>query len=147
MRLRRCVWSLLLLAMMAGCGAATASLGPGRTPLPERTPFPLPSGATEVALPTQAPATPLPSGVTWACPAPIVPAVTIGWDPATKTISFGGAVLRWPRGFSARAIGGHVEIVTPDGLVVGHDGSVLIDLGGVDGDLCWVDGHVYGPSS
>jgi len=157
---RRCRWrgdtwltalrvlvAALALVVVGGCGVAGASSWPARTP------FPLPPDAAGVPLPTAAPAMPLPSGVSWACPAMLIGPVRIDWDPVSKTVSFtslatGQAVgLVWPRGFSARLLGGRLEIVTPDGAVVGRDGDQVSSLGGLPDDLCDVSGTLYPPAS
>ena len=132
---------------VGGCGAATGS------PWPARTPFPLPPGASTVPLTTAAPAAPYPPNVAWACPAALILPLRIIWDRATGTGRFigvdtGGVVeLVWPRGFSTRVVADRLEIVAPDGTVVGRDGEILSGLGGTESDVCNVKGTFYPPAS
>ena len=44
--------------------------------------------------------------------------------------------LVWPRGFTARLVGGRLEVVAPDGTVVGRDGEQVSDLGGLIEGIC-----------
>ncbi len=132
---------------VGGCGAATGS------PWPARTPFPLPAGGSTVPLTTAPPASPLPPNEGWACPASLILPLRIIWDRAAGTIRFigvdtGGVVeLTWPRGFSARVVADRLEIVAPDGTVVGRDGGILSGLGGSTSDICEVGGTIYRPAS
>jgi hypothetical protein len=110
---------LALALVVAACSAATASPSPTiQNPSPGpvewtlRTPFPLPSGAVAVSLPTLPPEAPLASGEAWACPAMMLSPVTVVWDKSAHTVSF-GLSLGWPRGFSAREVAGRLEIVDP----------------------------------
>ena len=143
----RLVLALLVAMTVGGCGAATGS------PWPARTPFPLPAGASPVPLATAPPASPLPPNVAWACPASQILPLRIIWDRATGTIRFidvdtGGVVeLVWPRGFSARVVADRLEIVAPDGTVVGRDDRILSGLGGTESDVCNVKGTFYPPAS
>lgn len=128
-------------ALVFGCCLAACDSSSG---FPERTPFPLPSGAVAVALPTQPPAAPLPAGQEWACPGEGIRG-TLTWDAVSRTVSIGAPTFRWPRGFSARESGGHVEIVAPDGSVVAREGDVITVSG--KPDICAVNGQIYGPST
>ncbi len=145
---------LTLIVVTAACSAVqssspspavqTSSPSPAEWPL--RTPFPLPSGALAVSLPTLPPEAPVPSGEAWACPAVQLYPVTVIWDKSAHTVSFRGHSLSWPRGFSARELGGRLEIVDPSGAVVARDGDVLTQLGGSGGYVCAVNGTVYPPA-
>jgi hypothetical protein len=133
--------------MVSGCGT------PSSSPWPARTPFPLPSAARVVPLATAPPASPYPPSVAWACPAALLLPVRIVWDQAAGTVGFIGVdtgetvALIWPRGFSARVVGGRLEIVAPDGSIEGRDGEVLSELGGAPDDVCNVRGTLYPPAS
>ena len=137
---------LLVAIMVSGCGTVSSS------PWPARTPFPLSPDATVVPLATSPPASPYPPSVAWACPAALILPVRIVWDQAAGTVGFIGVdtgetvALVWPRGFSARAVGGRLEIVSPDGSIVGRDGEVLSALGGALDDVCNVQGTLYPPA-
>lgn len=118
---------------------------------PVRTPLPLPSGAIAVPLTTEPPAAPLPSGVAWACPAMLLGPVRIVWNLAAGTVTFASVEtglprpLVWPRGISARVLGDRLEIVAPNGNVIGRDGDVLSTLGGAD-TICLVGSTVFEPA-
>jgi hypothetical protein len=82
----------------------------------------------------------------------LIAPVRITWDPSSDSVEFvdvdNGVTLGlvWPRGFAARVVGGHLEILSPVGSVVGRDGDVLSNLGGTPGDVCDVDGVLYPPA-
>lgn len=139
---------VLLVASIVASATACVDRGPSPSPSPSgwptRTPFPLPSGAVDVPIPTAAPATSEPA--VWACAASILAPVTVEWNAASHVLSFGGRNLIWPRGFSAREYNGRLEIVEPDGSVIGRAGDLLSELGGDDGGICSVNLKVYGPA-
>lgn len=120
------------------------------------TPAPPPSGATPLALPTEPPARPIPSGATYACALASVQPVRVArqGDSVTFVSVANGTVVElvWPRGFSARALGGRAEIVARDGTVLAREGDVLSGLGGGLGEtgnafhVCSVDGAMYLPT-
>jgi len=137
---------LIMLGVVAGCASGGA---------PARTPYPLPSGAVAVALPTQAPATaPIPSGG-YACPLIGPERVTVVWDKVTHAISFNfdrwgttsQATILWPRGFSAREYQGRLELVAPNGSVIAREGEAVPNVIGDDPEhVCMVDGTQYQPA-
>jgi hypothetical protein len=120
---------LLLLAALLFVACAAPVLAPTTTP------YPLPSGARALPLPTQGPR---PSGVV-GCPAigPVGP-VVMTWDRNAHTVSFvfdpwgGSDTIQWPNGFSAREYLGRAELVAPDGAVVARDGDAVPGILGSD---------------
>ena len=74
------------------------------------------------------------------------------WDPAAGTVVLNELTydtpmtLVWPRGFSAFVVGGRLEIVTPEGSIVGRDGDIVDSLGGGGGSICDVDSVLYPPA-
>ncbi len=143
----RLVFVVLIAISLAGCGSSG---------VPTRTPYPLPSGALAVALPTQPPATtPIPSGG-FACPLVGPDHVAVVWDRAAHAISFTfdlwgenaqATTILWPRGFSAREYKGRLELVAPDGSVVARDGEAVPNVIGDDpAHVCMVDGVLYQPA-
>jgi len=134
--------AVLLGGMAIGCaqGARTpAALG-------ERTPFPLPSGATALALATEPPATPPPSGVSFACPAAGYGSIELEADGSFRQVESGTTIaLIWPRGFSLIREGGITKLLAPDGSVVLSAGSYRSDIGGSSGEVCLVGTTDYLP--
>ncbi len=126
-----------------GGPAATASPSARVTPFVEPTPFPLPPGATAIALQTAPPGGPV-AGVPQTCAMALSEAVRITRGPAgagAVSADSGAPVpLAWPRGFSARLIGGRAEIVSPGGDVIARDGDILVGLNGPV--ICSVTGYV-----
>ncbi len=121
------------------------------TRLVEPTPFPLPSGASGLALQTAPPGGPV-AGVPQLCTmtalANALRVSVVDSRVAFVDIRTGAEIhLAWPRGFSARLVAGRAEIVGPDGDVIARNGSLLVGLNG-DPDasgafvLCPVTGYV-----
>ncbi len=135
---------MLFAVGLAACGMAAPS-APSRS----RTPAPLPSGATELAIET-APAT-THTPVNWACPESLIAPVRVVRDADAvvfELVTGERLNLVWPRGFSARLLDGRAEIVAPDGSVIGREGDVLSDmLAGDPSDICEVNSVFYPPAS
>jgi hypothetical protein len=55
--------------------------------------------------------------------------------------------LVWPRGFSARLVGGRAELVAPDGTVVIREGDVVSDIISGVPNICAVNGVLYPPAA
>jgi hypothetical protein len=133
-------WLWLLAALLfVACAAPVLA--------PITTPYPLPSGARALALPTRGPPA---SGVV-GCPAigPVGP-VVMQWDRNAHTVSFsfepwgGSDTILWPDGFSAREYLGRAELVAPDGSVVARDGDAVSGILGSDpSGICEVAGKGY----
>jgi hypothetical protein len=138
----------ICIALLVGAVACTVAV-PSLAPI-SRTPAPLPSGAAALTLRTAAPITADP-GPGWACPESLIAPVIVLRDGdaiAFELVSGGRIVLVWPRGFSARLVDGRVEIVAPNGSVIGREGDVLSDmLAGVPSDICEINGVFYRPAS
>jgi hypothetical protein len=147
MRLPSRIESSLAVALSACIVAAcSASLN-----APARTPHPAPPGATVVALQTEQPAAPEPSGVVDACAAALLPALRVQFSAGQLvfvSVATGQPVaLVWPRGFAAWMVGDQAEIVAPDGAVIARSGEVLDQLGGVLPHVCSLNGTSWGPAS
>lgn len=132
----------LAAVLAAGCGDQW----------PTRTPFPLPSGAAAVALPTASPGGARPADGVALCQTALVVPVRITWDRPDGIVLFVNQLgtplaLVWPRGFSARVVGDRLEIVAPDGTVIGRDGDTLDRLGGGGDAICEVNGVFYPPAN
>ena len=123
---------------------------------PDRTPYPLPPGAVDVALPTQPPyPDPIPSGG-FGCPGIGPRRVVVVWDKAAHSISFTfdewspehkASTILWPRGFFAREYQGRLELVSPTGPVIARDGDEVPNVIGLGPELvCMVDGTQYQPA-
>ena len=100
------------------------------------TPAPLPSGATQLQLLTQAP-----PGINigpGGCPTALMSPVRV--QRSGDVLSFVDATtgerrrLSWPAGFSARVLDGRAELITPLGNVYAREGDVLSNLIGGAGD-------------
>jgi len=139
------------LALCLSVVSACMVQAPSSDGIPTRTEHPPAAGATAIDLPVQPVATPLPQGVISACPASLFVPVRISFD-GTR-VSFVSPTtgrelrLRWPRGFRAWSLGGVVEIIAPDGSVIGRTGDILTRLGGADLDICSVNDVYFGPAA
>jgi hypothetical protein len=122
----------LALVVVAGLTAACSGS------YSETTAYPLPSGAEDFPLPTQA------ASSTTGCPPSDLAPVPVDWDATQRAVSFGGQKVLWPRGFSARMLpDGRFEILAPDGTVVARDGDT-VKLGGSDyQNVCRVQSAEY----
>jgi hypothetical protein len=144
--MNRYVLLVVLLLTVAACTNAGT---------PARTPYPLPSGALALSLPTQPPvATPISSGGI-ACQLIGPERVTFDWDRAAHKVSFPfipwsdskATAILWPRGFSAREYLGRAELVAPNGSVVARDGEQVPSVIGPDPEhICMVAGTEYQPA-
>ena len=116
-----------------------------------RTPAPVPSGATALALATAPAAEPLPAGVEWACPDALIGDVRVLRDQAAVVFEWtsGSRVdLVWPRGFSAWLRDERAEIIAPDGSIVAREGQIISErLTGTESGICAVDDVLYSPAS
>jgi len=138
MRRWGCVSLVVAAAALVAC---TPRLDP-------RTPAPLPTGAAALVLKTTPPATEY--EFNWACPGALINPVRMARDGDAVVFEFldGRPVdLVWPRGFSARWLDGHAEIVAPDGSVVAEDDAEINGLVGDTRDICEVNGVTYPPAS
>ncbi len=135
----------------ATASGSTAEPSPVLILYPARTPAPLAARESPLALPTEPPAAPLPSGEAWACPAMLFPAVRMVLDGATVAFAstYNGAPMAivWPRGFSARLVDGRAVLLAPDGTILARDGDVLDRLSGAGDEVCGVNDVIYGPAS
>ena len=141
-----------------------ASQGPADcgAPFPSPGASPAASDPTALELATEPPPTPLPSGAARVCDQALMPAriVRVGNAVTAASPDSRGAspdsgsteAVVWPRGFSARLVGGVAEIVAADGTVVAREGDVIDLGGGWDGSggpafhVCSVNGTIYPPA-
>ena len=124
--MKRVLVLLFVAGLVVGCNSVDS----------EQT-YPLPTTALIWPMPTVdlAPAS---------CPTADLKPVKITWDATHRALNIGGEKVFWPAGFTARILpDGHLELVAPDGTVVGRDGDT-ITLGGPDySHICRVGGVVY----
>ena len=117
--------------LFVGAAAIMLAVACART-----TPAPLPSGATVLKLKTQPPPqfALIRSGCNSALISPVV--IKRDGDSMVFVLKDDGTPLGlvWPAGFSARALGGTAELVTPVGNVYGREGDVLSHLIGAAAD-------------
>jgi hypothetical protein len=130
---------LLIAVLVSGCGPQ-GDIGP--------TPFPLPPGATALALATQSPRPSDQIGCVLLPPE----SVTMNWDAKSHAVSFSfnpwgdraSNTIIWPHGFSAREYQGRAELVAPDGHIVARAGDATVEVVWVEPEaICSVNGTIY----